>query len=708
MRKPRTVKKVLKQYWDIGVIVICVLIAVISLGTSLTKPLNILNEPWSIPFVFIAGYVGFISTSLFISERRRHTLRLRVMVRAMLIVAIMGGLFLGYRQFTLITNPPGRILAVIAVDADRGVPESREIMNRIWQELNTEVNLRRMERVKIIQREITVTDRKAAERILAQGKYNILMWMYHTGTEDFLNLSIAGDRLPEMIGDILGIGEKQKAGAPAIKDTHMILDVEEAPGPVVKQAVLCTIGLIYYNDHEYGKAIAYFSEALDRARREEPHLFGRKALYRFLGLGYSQSYNFTGALEYYEKLVALDPDDCTTLDLMAGAHYDLGEFDDVIEVCQRILDLDPANAGAYLRLASVYKDQGDLEKAEGYLRKAIELEPEKGAAHNNLGVLYAAKGDYEEAIAKYKKAIEMEPNNALAHANLGVAYEMQEDARNAVREYQLAVKNRPRSAYYHYLLGGGYWKLGTQGGFAMAKYEFRKANSLDPFMELNTSTELGFAYVSWGDEKQAIREFTRAIELAARLQGSLNASMAYSNRGAALGKFEDYQRALVDCNKAIELNPKNKAAFVNRGLAYHGLKEDKKAIADLDIAIELDSNCEKAYYNRGLYYYESEEYKKAIADFNEVIRLNSEHFCAHYKLGCVYKERGERRKAIESLEKALEITKTGSCAEEARKLLEELREKDDSTPHSHIPTFLHSSPAQARGRLGKELQEHTL
>ena len=63
-------------------------------------------------------------------------------------------------------------------------------------------------------------------------------------------------------------------------------------------------------------------------------------------------------------------------------------------------------------------------------------------------------------------------------------------------------------------------------------------------------------------------------------------------------------RALADCNKAIELDPKLAGAYSNRGVAHLEKGELDRAIADCNKAIELDPKLAEAYNNRGAAYIE--------------------------------------------------------------------------------------------------------
>ena len=74
--------------------------------------------------------------------------------------------------------------------------------------------------------------------------------------------------------------------------------------------------------------------------------------------------------------------------------------------------------------------------------------------------------------------------------------------------------------------------------------------------------------------------------------------MAYTNRGVAYNDLKQYERAISDYNKAIELNPNFALAYNNRGWAYYCLKKYQQALKDFDKAIELNPNNTQAKNNR--------------------------------------------------------------------------------------------------------------
>lgn len=59
-----------------------------------------------------------------------------------------------------------------------------------------------------------------------------------------------------------------------------------------------------------------------------------------------------------------------------------------------------------------------------------------------------------------------------------------------------------------------------------------------------------------------------------------NRALAYVNRGLAYGNKGEFDKAIADCNKAIELEPKLAPAYRNRGIAYGNKGEYDKEIAE--------------------------------------------------------------------------------------------------------------------------------
>ena len=67
-------------------------------------------------------------------------------------------------------------------------------------------------------------------------------------------------------------------------------------------------------------------------------------------------------------------------------------------------------------------------------------------------------------------------------------------------------------------------------------------------------------------------------------------------------KFQkgDYEGAISDYNKAIEINPRDADVYYKRGNAKSELKDYQGAIADYTKAIQINPALRQAYINRGI------------------------------------------------------------------------------------------------------------
>jgi tetratricopeptide (TPR) repeat protein len=125
----------------------------------------------------------------------------------------------------------------------------------------------------------------------------------------------------------------------------------------------------------------------------------------------------------------------------------------------------------------------------------------------------------------------------------------------------------------------------------------------------------GMAKVDKGAYGEAIRDFTRSIELKPDL------SSAYYNRGVAYGKKGDHDRAIQDYTKAIELEPDFAEPYNNRGTVYARNSEYDRAIQDYTKAIELKPDYAEARSNRAAAHYFRKAYDKAWADVKKCRQL---------------------------------------------------------------------------------------
>lgn len=163
---------------------------------------------------------------------------------------------------------------------------------------------------------------------------------------------------------------------------------------------------------------------------------------------------------------------------------------------------------------------------------------------------------------------------------------------------------------------------------------------------------LGTAYSFKGQYEKAVDEFKKAIEI------NPNYVNAYNNLGMAYEEMGLFDKAIVEYKKAIQLKPNYKRAHGNLGSVYGKKRLFDRAIAECKEAIEIDPAYADAHNNLGIAYINKGWVDQAMTEFKKAIELEPNHMNAHYNLGLVYLVKKMYREAVNEFKKAIRIDPT--------------------------------------------------
>lgn len=166
----------------------------------------------------------------------------------------------------------------------------------------------------------------------------------------------------------------------------------------------------------------------------------------------------------------------------------------------------------------------------------------------------------------------------------------------------------------------------------------------------------GIANARENEFDKAIEDISKAIQLDTNYtKAYLNCAKAYYNRGNLYMNKQKFELALKDFNKSIELNPEYTQAYFNRGNIYSDMQDYDKALADYSKAIELDPEQAKPYTNRGFVFGIKKEYEKALKDFDKAIERNPDDAEAYFNKGYVLSIGTRYKEAISCFSKTIGI-----------------------------------------------------
>ncbi len=170
---------------------------------------------------------------------------------------------------------------------------------------------------------------------------------------------------------------------------------------------LFTLGCVYKRAQKYPSAIAYYKEymAHDQSSKKDTHIAYCASC---IAYSYAQMGNYTKALDYYNKAIAIDSTDTYYLAYKADVLNSSGRNAEAIETMSEYIALKPGKSFPYLKRGLYKEDSGDIDGAIEDYTVGITLFPQYAPSHMRRGILYLLKGDKNAADEDFKQAIKIE------------------------------------------------------------------------------------------------------------------------------------------------------------------------------------------------------------------------------------------------------------------------------------------------------------
>jgi len=330
-------------------------------------------------------------------------------------------------------------------------------------------------------------------------------------------------------------------------------------------------GLVFVWTEEYGKALVYFEQAVEKDTVHADAYF-------CIGYCKSELGYYNEAVEAYKLVLRIEPDYPTAYYNLGVTYRELGRYNEAVEAYKQTILIQPDDAGAHYNLGEAYVKLGRYNEAVEAYKQAIRINPDYAAAYLNLGVAYGKLGRYNEAVEAYKQAIRIKADHANAHYNLGVAYGKLGRYNEEVEAYKQAIRIQPDHAEAYQNLGLAYGELGRYNEEVEA---YKQAIRINPDYA-DAYLNLGVAYDKLGQYNEAIEVYKRAIRIKADYVA------AHYNLGVACVQLGRYNEGVKAFKQAIRLSPDDAAAHYNLGVAHLLLEDSGSALEEYKILRTLD------------------------------------------------------------------------------------------------------------------------
>jgi len=253
-----------------------------------------------------------------------------------------------------------------------------------------------------------------------------------------------------------------------------------------------------------------------------------------------------------------------------------------IELFGRAIDLDRRFAQAYAGLCDAHlsayefaRKAESFEAAELSCHRALTLDDGLWDVRVALGNLYRTNGQFDSAELELKTAMERQPNAVSPYLALAETYAGQDLVEQAEATFRRAEE-----------VEGGYWGVHRAFGnflFDQSRYD----EAIERHIKV---TELvpdsGIGYDNLGNSYMQIGEFEKAER--AFNASPLPSRWTYINRGLLYYFRGDFEKAVADQKRAIELAPEVHASWGFLGDAYRFMDGEEQSASDAyQMAIEL-------------------------------------------------------------------------------------------------------------------------
>ncbi len=129
----------------------------------------------------------------------------------------------------------------------------------------------------------------------------------------------------------------------------------------------------------------------------------------------------------------------------------------------------------------------------------------------------------------------------------------------------------------------------------------------------------------------------------------------HNNLGDLYGRHGDYEKAIEEFKRAIELNPEYADAFHNLANTYQQMGKIDLAIENYKKATEFNPKLWQSWQNLAAIYFEKQDYLSASQAMENAVKAKPDEAILYLNLGVIYQKLGKIEQANQAFQKAQEF-----------------------------------------------------
>jgi len=343
--------------------------------------------------------------------------------------------------------------------------------------------------------------------------------------------------------------------------------------------------------------------------------------------------------------------------------------------------------------AKAAESRGDLAAAALTYESLLQVSPRLTPAYNNLGSLYVRLREYKKATTVLERGLKIDPKMSSASALLGIArYEMADYA-GARTSLEAALSRNSKDDNAELFLANALIKLGE---LDLAAGHLRKLSQRQP---ANQEIWYLLGKVHMKLSEQALSKLNEI---------DANSVWAHEISGEIMESMKNYDGALIEYKKAVEMAPQQAGTHYLLGNAYWSLRmwdaaseqfraelandpgnclaqwklgnivleqrgDPAEALADAQKALDICPNLMSARVDRARALVKLDRPAEAVRDLEAAEKADPAEPSTHFLLAQAYRALGKTQEAQAEMKlfSKLEERARAATAERAKQLLQE-------------------------------------
>jgi len=325
---------------------------------------------------------------------------------------------------------------------------------------------------------------------------------------------------------------------------------------------------------------------------------------------------------------------------------------------ESILKIAPRLGAAYNNLGLLYFQQRNFQQAADILEKGLKVDPKMSSASALLGISLYQLGKYSEARPRLEAALRANPKDDNAELFLANDLIKLGELQSAAVHLQNLSRRQPQDQEAWYLLGKVYMQLSEQA--------LSKMNAIDPNSVLAHEMS-GEIMESMKNYDGAVLEYKKAVEMAPQQPGT------HFKLGNAYWYLGEWDTAIKEFQSELVNDPQNCEAQGQIGNILIAQRMNfEEGLAAVDKALAICPNQTQARIDRGRALLKLNRGEEAVKDLQAAEQATPDDPTIHFFLAQGYRALGRSQEAQAEMKifSKLEETARAGRAERAREVLQ--------------------------------------